>query len=364
MGQVTTTVIERGSDGRIGVIGQSSRSGLGGASPMGGSFSGDLDFASWTGDQLDSLADILTRGAYAGESSFRGKPSLRYESRMERGPSQDAAAPVAARSVYDYLIDNPFVRIESQYDVFPDGRVELVRQWAMSEFGVGSCPSDGPDEARQELERVAVESYAALLESIESAQCGIFFDTEQFRREGYRREGEALPTTTMSRMTFERHGEGRWLLHGSSEQTSNGKLILRSRTKAWHAETFDPSIGEWRAMEPQLPEFAFGPNETAKLYAIDVGGLVANEEEYNILTASPDGIEGYEYAGETTVQGRPAERYEKRELDVKEEGIADLLQVREYVKDNPLLFTLRTHAILPEGELRLEDELMLAGIGH
>ena len=116
-------------------------------------------------------------------------------------------------------------------------------------------------------------------------------------------------------------------------------------------------------MEPQLPEFAFGPNETAKLYAIDVGGLVANEEEYNILTASPDGIEGYEYAGETTVQGRPAERYEKRELDVREEGIADLLQVREYVKDNPLLFTLRTCAILPEGELRLEDELMLTALG-
>ena len=62
MGQVTTAVIERDADGRIGVIRQSSRSGLGGASPMGGSFSRDLDFASWTGDQLDGLTDMLTRG--------------------------------------------------------------------------------------------------------------------------------------------------------------------------------------------------------------------------------------------------------------------------------------------------------------
>ena len=278
---------------------------------------------------------------------------------MERGPAQDAAAPVATWSVYDYLIDNPFVRIESQYDVFADGKVELVRQWAMSEFGVGDCSGDGPDEARLELERIAAESYAALLDRIESAQCGVFFDTEQFRR-----EGGTLPATTIGRMTFERDGEGRWLLHGSSEQTSRGELISRSRTKAWRAETFDPSTGEWQAVEPQLPEFAFGPDHIAMWYVIGMGGLVDNEEESDVPTAPyDDGLEGYSYVGETTMRERPAERYEKRELDVREEGIVDILRVREYLKDNPLLFSLRAYAILPEGELRLDDEFMLTALG-
>ena len=165
-------------------------------------------------------------------------------------------------------------------------------------------------------------------------------------------------------MTFERDGEGRWLLHGSSEQTSRGELISRSRTKAWRAETFDPSTGEWQAVEPQLPEFAFGPDHIAMWYVIGMGGLVDNEEESDVPTAPyDDGLEGYSYVGETTMRERPAERYEKRELDVREEGIVDILRVREYLKDNPLLFSLRAYAILPEGELRLDDEFMLTALG-
>ena len=165
----TDSTMEFDSDGQPAGTRQSV-TGLQNTLSSGGSDASDLP--AWLSEQVVSLVDMQARGTYAGESSLIGQPSLRYETRTEGGAS--SSDPTETLFIFDFVIDNPFIRSEHQYTIFPDGNVRLERQWAMSEFAGEDCGPNG-EAARSIGEAVALDikqnaqsAHDALLESIEA----------------------------------------------------------------------------------------------------------------------------------------------------------------------------------------------------
>ena len=194
-GRVARTTKEFDSDGQPAGT-RSSVSGLQNTLSGGGSDASDLP--AWLSEQVVSLVDMQARGTYAGESSLIGQPSLRYEARTEGGAS--SSDPTETLFIFDFVIDNPFIRSEQQYTVFPDGDVRLERQWAMSEFGVEGCGPDGEaahstgEAAALEIKQNAQSAHDALVESIE-AGCALMVTgesvfTPQTNGEAQRLEGD------------------------------------------------------------------------------------------------------------------------------------------------------------------------------
>ena len=69
---------------------------------------------SLSGGHCVPLANMLAAGRYVGESSLNERPILRFETRAEGGIS--SSGPAESLFVFDYVIDNPFIRSEHQYD--------------------------------------------------------------------------------------------------------------------------------------------------------------------------------------------------------------------------------------------------------
>ena len=145
----------------------------------------DADFPVWLDAEVVSLAKMLARGQYVGESSLIGQLSLRFETRADGGIS--SSGPTESLFVFDYVVDNPFIRSEHQYTVFPDGNVQLERQWATSAFSVEGCdPASGAarstgEAVALEIGRNALKARDALVKSIE-AGCALTmeFDSAQW----------------------------------------------------------------------------------------------------------------------------------------------------------------------------------------
>ena len=330
-GLVDRTTRTRGDDGQVRLTSYSRVSGPGDPQRLGAPFGG-VDFVGWIGGLLSMLTEVQATSTYVGESSFRGEPTLRYEVRVAL---EGAAGSVAILSVYEFVLDNPFVRIESEYLVFDDQAPLLLSQDVMSEFAVGQCPGDRPDEARLELERAAARTYTSILERIDAADCNLVFQQKFFFREGLRREGELFPFEIIRRTVFEPDGVGGWL---------------------WRNDTFDQSTGEWRTLEDLPPELSFSPSTTVEGYAARTG-LMQGIEENMHPNPTDDPLYGFSFSGATEVLDRPTIRYERRRLEAREEGTVPMLMVREYVRDNPLLFSNRAYVMLPNGELRLDQEI-------
>ena len=246
----------------------------------------DSDLPAWLDEQVASLVDMLARGAYVGESSLIEQPSLRYEVRTEGGAS--SSGPAESLFVLDYVIDNPFIRSEHQYTVFPDGNVQLERQWATSAFGVEGCGTDGEaahatgEAVGVEIERNAQDVHDSLAEKVE-AGCALTFTMEY----------NAAPRTDRVE-----GGDAHDLL-------------------SWFVAI--AGIGN--------PENAGGGD-------------------------SQMGVPGgwYSYTGETELFGRPAVRFESSEVHASEAGLANHLRVWEFVRENPLLSRATVYgAVLPDG---------------
>lgn len=282
-GRVARTTVEFGPDGQFRSESQSV-TGLQSTLSSGGGV--DSDFPAWIDEQIVSLADVLGRGRYVGESSFIGQPSLRYEMRTAGGVSSSGAA--GPLFVFDYVVDNPFIRMEQQYAVLPDGNTRLERQWATSEFGVERCGVDGesPRSAGEtvglEIERNALAAHDGLVESID-AGCALVLTMEY----------NSAPQT--DRMEG---GDARDLL-------------------SWF---------------------------------VAIAGL-ANPENANGDDGSM-GVPGgeYSYAGETELYGRPAVSFKHSEVRASESGLTNYLNVWEFVWKNPLLSRATVYgALLPDG---------------
>ena len=298
-GRVARTTQEFDSDGQpVGM--RQSVTGL--QSTLSSSSSGAPDFPTWLSDQVVSLVDMQARGTYAGESSLIGQPSLRYETRTEGGVS--SSAPTESLFIFDYVIDNPFIRSEHQYTVFPDGDVRLERQWAMSEFGVEDCGPDG-EAARSTGETVALDikrnaqnAHDALVESIEA--------------------GCALTVT--------------------------GESIFLQQT-----------TGETQRVE--------GDDARNLLsYYVAIAGVVSPENRGDEEHPSEEPSE-YSYAGETELGGRPAVRFEALSVRASTSGLTTTLNVLEFVREDPLLsYATVYEALLPDGAPSLIHEQGLSSI--
>lgn len=281
-GRVARTTMEFGSDGRL----RGERQSVTGLqSPLSGGGFVDSDFPAWLGEQAVSLADMLARGAYMGESSLNGQPSLRYETRISSSGSTETLF------IFDYVIDNPFVRAEHQYTVLPDGNVRLERQWAITEFGVEDCGADG-EAARSmgeavvlEIKQNALNAHDALVESIE-AGCALTFTGES----------------------------------GYLQQTT----------------------GETQRVE--------GDDARNLLsYYVAVAGVVGPENVGDEDRPSEEPSE-YSYAGVTELFGRSAVQFEHSEVRASEAGLTTYLNVLEFVRENPLLSRATVYsAVLPDG---------------
>lgn len=282
-GRVARTTVEFGPDGRV----RSERQSVTGLqSPLSSGGGGDSDLPAWLDEQIAGLAEMLARGRYVGESSFRGRPSLRYEMRVEGGAASLGAA--GSLFVFDYVVDNPFIRGEHQYAIFPDGNVQLERQWATSEFGVEGCaPED--EAARAVMEAVAVEIernaravHDRLTESID-AGCALTFTMES---------GLAPPA---------RRVEG-----DDARDLLSWFVAIAGIANPGNADGDDGSMG-------------------------------APADEYS-------------YAGETELFGRAAVRFEHSEVRASESGLTDYLTVLELVRENPLLSRAIAYGtLLPDG---------------
>ena len=298
-GRVARTTQEFDSDGQpVGT--RQSVTGL--QSTLSSSSSGAPDFPTWLSDQVVSLVDMQARGTYAGESSLIGQPSLRYEARTEGGTS--SSDPTETLFIFDFVIDNPFIRSEQQYTVFPDGDVRLERQWAMSEFGIEGCGPDGEaahstgEAAALEIKQNAQSAHDALVESIEA--------------------GCALTVTGESVFTPQTNGEAQRL------------------------------------------EGDYARNLLA--YNLTLAGVVSPE------TWSPEGYVSekpsvYSYAGETELFGHPAVRFEGLSVRASTSGLATYLNVLEFVREDPLLsYATVYEALLPDGAPSLIHQQRLSSI--
>ena len=282
-GRVARTTVEFGPDGQFQGESQSV-TGLQSALSSGGGV--DWDFPAWLDEQAANLTDMLARGAYAGESSLIGQPSLRYETRTEGGAS--SSGPAETLFVFDYVIDNPFIRSEHQYTVLPDGNVQLERQWATSAFGVEGCGSDG-EAARStgeavgvEIERNALDVHDALAEKVE-AGCALTYTMEY----------NAAPRTDRVE-----GGDAHDLL---SWFVAYARLVSPENAGGDDSPMVDPSVR-------------------------------------------------YSYVGETELFGRPAVRFEHSEVRASEDGLTNYLNVLDFVRENPLLSRATIYgAILPDG---------------
>ena len=283
-GRVARTTVEFGPGGQFQAHSQSV-TGLQSALSSGGE-GVDSDLPAWLDEQVASLVDMLARGAYVGESSLIGQPSLRYEVRTEGVAS--SSGPAESLFVLDYVIDNPFIRSEHQYTVFPDGSVQLERQWATSAFGVEGCGPDGEaansigEAVGVEIERNALDVHDALAEKVE-AGCAITYTMEY----------SAAPRTDRVE-----GGEARDLL-------------------SWF---------------------------------VAIAGIANPENDGgdDSRMGVPDGR--YSYAGETELFGRPAVRFERSEVRASEDGLTNYLNVLDFVRENPLLSRATVYgAVLPDG---------------
>ena len=298
-GRVARTTQEFDSDGQpVGT--RQSVTGL--QSTLSGSISGAPDFPTWLSEQVVSLVDMQARGTYAGESSLIAQPSLRYETRTEGGTS--SSDPTETLFIFDFVIDNPFIRSEQQYTVFPDGDVRLERQWAMSEFGVEDCGPDG-EAARSTGEAVALEikqnalnAYDALMESIEVG-CTL---------------------------------------------TVTGESVFTPQTSG----------------ETQRLEGDYTRNLLA--YNLAIAGVVSPENRGDEEHPSEEPSE-YSYAGETELFGRPAVRFEHSEVRASTSGLAAYFNVLEFVREDPLLsYATVYEALLPDGAPSLIHQQGLSSI--
>ena len=296
-GRVARTTMEFDSDGHPAGT-RSSVSGLQNTLSSGGSDASDLP--AWLSEQVVSLVDMQARGTYAGESSLIGQPSLRYETRTEGGAS--SSDPTETLFIFDFVIDNPFIRSEHQYTIFPDGNVRLERQWVMSEFGE-DCGPNG-EAARSIGEAVALDikqnaqsAHDALLESIEA--------------------GCALTVTGESVVTLQTNGEQR--LEGD-----------------------------------------YARNLLA--YNLTLAGVVSPEtwSPEGYVDEKPS---GYSYAGETELFGHPAVRFEALSVRASASGLTAYLNVLEFVREDSLLsHTTVYETVLPDGAPSLIHQQGLSSI--
>ena len=298
-GRVARTTMVFDSDGQpVGEM--SSVTGL--QSTLSGGGSGAADLPAWLSDQVVSLVDMQARGTYAGEASLSGQPSLRYEARTEGGIS--SSGPTESWFIFDYVIDNPFIRGEHQYTVLPDGNVRLERQWVMSAFGVEDCGPDG-EAARSTGEAVALEikqnaqnAHDALMESIEA--------------------GCALTATGESATTQQTGGESRRI--------------------------------EGDAARGLLSHY------------VAIAGVVSPEDWGDEDHPSEEPSE-FSYAGETELFGRPAVRFEHSEVRASTSGLANYFNVLEFVRDNPLLSSATVYeTLLPDGAPSMIHQQAVSGL--
>ena len=298
-GRVARTTQEFDSDGQpVGT--RQSVTGL--QSTLSSSSSGAPDFPTWLSDQVVSLVDMQARGTYAGESSLIGQPSLRYEARTEGGTS--SSDPTETLFIFDFVIDNPFIRSEQQYTVFPDGDVRLERQWAMSEFGIEGCGPDGEaahstgEAAAFEIKQNAQSAHDALVESIEA--------------------GCALTVT--------------------------GESVFTPQTN-----------GEAQRLEGDYARNLLAHNLT-------IAGVVSPETWSHEGYESEDPSE-FSYAGETELFGRPAVRFEALSVRASASGLTAYLNVLEFVREDSLLsHTTVYETVLPDGAPSLIHQQGLSSI--
>ncbi len=290
-GRVARTTVEFGPGGQF-RGGTQSVTGL--QSTLSGGGGVDADLPVWIDGQIMSLAEMLARGRYVDESSFIGQPSLRYEMRMEGGASSSGAA--ESLFVFDYVVDNPFIRSEHQYAVFSDGSVQLERQWATSAFGVVGCSPNGEtarsvgDAVAVEIERNALDVRDALLENIE-AGCALTFTME----------------------------------YNSAPRTDRAEGDDARDLLAWF-------VAIARIANPE--------NENGDDSAMGVPG-----GEYSYA-----GEAEYSYAGEAELHGRAGVRFEHTEVRASESGLTNYRNVLEFVRENPLLSRATVYgALLPDG---------------
>ena len=298
-GRVARTTKEFDSDGQPAGTRQSV-TGLQNTLSSGGSDASDLP--AWLSEQVVSLVDMQARGTYAGESSLIGQPSLRYETRTEGGIS--SSDPTETLFIFDFVIDNPFIRSEQQYTVFPDGDVRLERQWAMSEFGVEDCGPDGEaarstgEAAALEIKQNAQSAHDALVESIEA--------------------GCALTVTGESVFTPQTDGEAQRL------EGDYARSLLA--------------------------------------YNLTIAGVV-NPETWGHESYASERPSGYSYAGETELFGRPAVRFEGLSVRASASGLTAYLNVLEFVREDSLLsHTTVYETVLPDGAPSLIHQQGLSSI--
>ena len=309
----------------------------------------DYDPADWFAAEYQRLVDNAPQGEYVGQSSHLGRPTLRYELRIEHDTVAGEDTPAATLVTFDYLIENPFVFIEHEYHIFADGTQKLVRQFTRSRFELGGCTGgDNQDvearEVRRELVRNAAAAYAPVRDAI-LAGCHVATTTEYSRRRtpAGTEQGQ-IETEGTTRQTLAPSGNGSWLSTSEYEDRLDG-------TASSHTSGF-PIDDPLRWLARRFPVVGLAG-------LIDWDGFPQHDD-------GSDGILGYRYAGEAEIDGRPAFRFEQYGLEgpserFEQQGIATDSELRyvlwslEIVRDNPLLFRRMYSYVLPNGDLRFSS---------
>ena len=327
----------------------------------------DSDFLSvppseFFNEEYERFIAANPRGTYVGESTYLGRPSLRYEERTDYdSPAEDGS--VARLTVFDYLAENPYVYLKSEYDVFPDGTRKLERQFTRYSFATFGC-SVREREAWEELQQGAVDQYVNIQRRVADG-CDLYSVRENVLWE-HRGLSPEVTESVEGPLTIALHyavlpGAGdTWVLNGTGAYSIGTTLLASIEIDKDGYRVFDPMSGQWTTMTTEL-----------ETYASPLEALGGNASSVVLLRPHFDApnyswLNRYYLAGDEEVDGRPVVRYERigvkggdywfdDEAEEEAEGLEMAIHTVDVFKDNPLTYRETSHRFLPNGDRELYE---------
>ncbi|MDE2837146.1 MAG: hypothetical protein OXL97_06495 [Chloroflexota bacterium] len=311
----------------------------------------------WFDDEYQRFIGANPRGRYVGQSSYLGQPSLRYEERTDYdSPAADAA--VTRLTVLDYVAENPYVYLKSDYDLFADGTRKLVRQFTRYSFAALGC-AEGERQAWEGLQQGAVVQYLDIQGRVADG-CDLYLAQETLSWEHFGlprelRESADGPLKLVVRSTVQPGTGDTWVLHTTGVYTLGTMLLAKLEFDEDGYRVFDPMSGEWTTHPAELEPYA------SPLHALGSGATSVVLLRPRFDAPNYSWLRDYYFVGDAEVDGRPVVRYERLELDQRDywldgeteekaEGLELVMDVVEVFKDKPLNYRETSHRLLPNGE--------------
>ena len=159
--------------------------------------------------------------------------------------------PVSTLTIIDYLIENPYVFVESEYSIFANGIRQLERQFMRYQFELTHCiAGEKHDSAAvavwQELAEKGADVYTPIRDGLLEG-CHLTFRENSVQWADFR--GDSFPggpLESKGRYAIARDMEGFWRVTSEGEVQQKGSIVYRIRMTPDGTWVLDTQTGEWK----------------------------------------------------------------------------------------------------------------------